>query len=143
MEQWVEIAAKNGISILVVLAVGWFFYKKVWPLMEKRMNDADMKDTQNLQRWEDQRREHIERWERQGKLFADTLNHQQEQFARRFEDQAKIYAESLRSRDNLSVEAHRDQIKAYNQITAELKTLSSYIRNGGWGKGPPVINERK
>lgn len=144
MEQWVDIAAKNGLSVLVVIGLAWFFYKRVWPIMEKRMVDADVERTQNLVRWEDQRREHTERWERQGKLFTDALRYQEESQARRFEEQGKMFMDALRSRDILAAEAHRDWMKAQNQMASELKTLSSYIRNGsGLGRLHPGANDRK
>jgi hypothetical protein len=113
MEQWGETLTKLG-------AVGgsvYVFGKFVWPFLIQQVNKAEA---------------------RHDAVFA-LLREQRLQFAEELRELSKMYAESLRARDTLAVEAHRDQMKALNQVTAELKTLNTYIRNGsgGWRNTKP------
>lgn len=119
MEQWVEIAGKNGLSTLVVLAIGFFIYKKIWPIFEKRLAEA-----------ETERKENLQRWENQGKQFTDALRQEREDNARRFEDQGKIFMEALRTQNVLTAETHRESMKAQGKIADELRRVHEYLRNG-------------
>lgn len=119
MEQWTQKASEYGLIGLVLLALGLFIYKKLWPVIEKRLADADLREKENLQRWEDQ-----------GKLFAESLRHEREDNSRRFEDQGKIFMESLRVQQVLAAETHRESIKTQNKIADKLETIDRRIRNG-------------
>jgi hypothetical protein len=119
MEQWIEIASKNGIAILVLFAMGWFIYKKIWPSFEKRLDTADLREKEILQKWEDQ-----------GKLFAEALKAEREDNAQRFEAQGKIFMESLRAQNVLAAETHRESMKSQNKIAEKLEVLNQRLKNG-------------
>jgi hypothetical protein len=119
MEQWIEIASKNGIAILVLVAMGWFIYKKIWPSFEKRLDTADLREKEILQKWEEQ-----------GKLFAEALKAEREEKARRFDEQGRMFMEALRTQNVLASETHKDSIKAQNKIVEKLEALDRRLRNG-------------
>lgn len=119
MDKWIEIAGKNGAWALMLLAFGWFFYKKIWPVIEKRLSDADIERKENLQRWEDQ-----------GKQFTEALRLEREDNSRRFEDQGKIFMEALRTQNVLAAETHKESMKAQGRIVEKLEVLDKHIRNG-------------
>jgi len=118
MEQWIDTASKFGLSGLVLLAVGWFIYKKLWPIIEKRLAEADIREKENLNRWEEQ-----------GKLFAEALKAEREDNARRFDDQGRIFMEALRGQQVLAAETHRESMKSQNKIAEKLEILDRRLRN--------------
>lgn len=119
MEQWVEIASKNGIAVLVVMAIGVFVYKKLWPIIERRLADADAERKENLQRWEEQ-----------GKLFTEALKQEREEKARRFDEQGRMFMEAIRTQNVLAAETHKESMKAQNKIVEKLEVIDRRIRNG-------------
>jgi hypothetical protein len=126
MEKWLEIGIKNGIAVLALIALAVFLYKKVWPIaekmwlvIEKRLADADIREKDNLQRWEEQ-----------GKLFSEALKHEREDNARRFEDQGKLFMQSLRAQNVLADQTHKENMKAQGRIAEKLETLDQRLRNG-------------
>lgn len=119
MEQWIEIASKNGLAIAVLVALAMFIYKKLWPRFEKRLDDADV-----------ERKENLVRLEEQGKRFTDALKLEREDNARRFDDQSKVFTESLRTLNVLAAETHREAMKAQNEIVKEMRTLNQRLKNG-------------
>lgn len=112
MEQWIDIASKYGLTGLVLLAVGAFVYKKLWPIIEKRLADADVRE-----------QEHMRMWKEQGEVFTSALKLEREDNAKRFEDQGKIFMEALRTQQVMATETHRE-------ITQELKGIKQHLRNG-------------
>jgi hypothetical protein len=119
MEQWIEIASKNGLAVLVIFALGYFFYKKVWPLVESKLANAEAQQKENQRLWREQ-----------GEAFAEALRLEREDNARRFEDQGKIFMESLRTQNVLAAETHKESMKAQKEITQELRALNKHLRNG-------------
>lgn len=126
MEQWIEILGKNGLAILVIFALGYFLYKKVWPLFEKRLSDADAKEL-----------EHMRAWREQGEKFAEALRLEREDNTRRFDEQGKMFMEALRTQNVLAAETATAQMKAQNQIAKtqgdiaqELKAINKHLKNG-------------
>jgi hypothetical protein len=119
MEKWVDLASKYGLSGLILLALGLFIYKKLWPIIEKRLADADLREQENLRRWEEQ-----------GKLFTDALKAEREDNARRFDDQGRMFMDALRTQNVLSAETHKDSMKAQAKIVEKLETIDMRLRNG-------------
>lgn len=119
MNQWIEIVSRNGIAVLVVFGLGWFVYKELWPLIEKRLADADAREKENLQRWEDQ-----------GKMFTETLRQEREEKARRFDEQGKMFMEAIRRQGVLYDQTHKESMKAQGKIADELRRVHEYLRNG-------------
>jgi hypothetical protein len=119
MNEWIEIVGKNGFALAVVVALGVFIYKKIWPDIERRLQAAD-----------NERKENLQRWEEQGKLFTEALKQEREDKARRFDEQARMFMEALRTQNVLSAETHRESMKVQNKIAEKLETLDRRIRNG-------------
>jgi|SRR5882672_240492 len=118
MEQWIEIASKNGIAVLVLVALGLFLYKKMWPAIEKRLDAADIERKENLQRWEEQ-----------GKLFTEALRQEREDNARRFEDQGKVFMAALRTQSVMVDQTHKESMKTQTKIAEKLDSLDQQVRN--------------
>lgn len=119
MQQWIEIASKNGLAVLVIFALGFFFYKKLWPLIEKRIAEAETNQKENLRLWKEQ-----------GEMFTAALKHEREANERRFEEQGKMFADTIRSQNVLAAETHRESMKAQGEMIREMKTLNQRLKNG-------------
>lgn len=115
MDQWGESLTKLG----AIGASVYIFGKYVWPFLMQQIEKAQAGKDAALTMVKDLSAQ-----------FTQALKDQRDEHARRLDEHDKLHMEALRARDVLSVEAHRDQIKALNQVTAELKTLSNFIRNG-------------
>ena len=120
MDQWIEIASKNGLAIVMLVALAMFIYKKLWPRIEKRLDDADI-----------ERKENLTRWEEQGKRFMEALKLEREDNARRFDEQGRIFMESSRVQNVLAAETHKEAMKAQNEIVREMRMLNQRLKNGG------------
>lgn len=118
MEQWIEVLSKNGIAVLVLFAVGWFVYKKLWPIFEERLKTADEREKENLQRWE-----------QQGKLFTEALKQEREEKAKRFDEQGRMFMEAIRSQNVLAAETHKESMRTQNKIADKLEAIDRRIPN--------------
>src|SRR5688572_5995903 len=97
MEKWIEIGIKNGLAVLAVIALAAFFYKKIWPLIEKRLDNADA-----------QQKEYLRLMKEQGESFTKELKEQREADDRRFEETGRRFTETLRTQNVFATEAHRE-----------------------------------
>lgn len=112
MDQWIEIASKFGIPVVMVAMLALFIYKQVWPFITKQIEEAKQ-----------ERVEMYRRNEEQGRLFTEALKLEREDNARRFEDQGKLFMESLRQQNVLAADTQ-------TRVIEELKSLNHHIRNG-------------
>lgn len=119
MEQWIKIVSQFGIPIALLMALGIFLVRQVWPVFKQRMADADK-----------ERQENTARLIEQGRLFTESLQKEREYNTRRFEEQGKIFAEVMRTQQVLAAETHKESMKSQYEITRELKSLNNYLRNG-------------
>ena len=119
MDKWIETASKNGITALALIALAWFLYKKIWPLIEKRLNDADIERKDNLQRFEEQ-----------GKAFTLALEKHREADERRFGEQGRLFTEALRTQNVFAAETHKESMAAHNRLADKLEVMDQHLRNG-------------
>jgi hypothetical protein len=112
MEQWIEVAKVYGPLAFIALALGLFLYRNVWPLVVKRIEDADKERVEFSKRLEDQ-----------GRLFADSLKFDREYNTKRFDEQGRLFTEALRTQNVFAAESHKE-------ITQELKSIHERLRNG-------------
>lgn len=129
-DKWIEIASKNGYAVLALIAIGYIFYKKIWPLLErtwergwslieKRLADADVREKENQRLWKEQ-----------GELFAATVERDRQANERNFEEQRKLFSETMRTQSVLIAEIHRESMIAQNKIAEKLEVLDQHVRNG-------------
>lgn len=51
MEQWTDIAGRFGIPVVIIAAVGWFLYKKVWPFVTEQITEAQAQRKLEVERF--------------------------------------------------------------------------------------------
>jgi hypothetical protein len=115
----VQIIGKNGLAMAIVIALGVFFLKKIWPDIERRLQSADNERRENLQRMDDQ-----------AKMFVESLKQEREEKARRFDEQARMFMQALQIQNARADEKHKESIKAQNRIADKLETIDKRLRNG-------------
>jgi hypothetical protein len=92
MEQWIDIAGKFGIPVALLMLLGYFLLKHVWPFVTKQIEDAKSERKADMEAAKSERKEEI------GK-FMDTL----------------------RARDVMIAEISQRHVKALESLTIEIR----------------------
>lgn len=130
MDKWIEFGSKNGWALLLLIAIGYVIYKKVWPLLEKTWERAWALIEKRLADADAREKEHQQRWEEQGRQFSEALRQQRDADQRRSEEQGKLFTEALRSQNVFADLTHKETMKAHSAIAEKLEHLYQHIRNG-------------